>query len=85
LKPITLEWAEKAEADLTTAKREELALPYHPEPGQLREALAALADFAVAFRYPGERATAGMARDALHHASRVRAMARELLRSWRQG
>jgi HEPN domain-containing protein len=57
----------------------DLLVASQPDLAQMREALAVLTEYAVAFRYPGERATPGMAADALRHATRVRNTARELL------
>lgn len=86
MKPMTLEWVEKAEADTPFPKTHDLEalldplVPSHPELTQMHQALAALTDYALAFRYPGERATPGMAADALRLVTRVRTTARALLR-----
>lgn len=57
----------------------DLLVASQPHLEQMRESLAVLTDYAVAFRYPGERATQGMAADALRHVTPVRNAARELL------
>lgn len=57
----------------------DLLLPRYPQMAEMREALAALTGFAVAFRYPGERSTSSMAGSALRNADRVRAAARGIL------
>ena len=57
--PLTLEWIDKAEADLLSALRE------------YREVLERLTSYAVEYRYPGERATQVMAKNATTNAVRI--------------
>jgi HEPN domain-containing protein len=55
-------------------------LPYHASLRPLRRGLAFLTNFAVAVRYPGDRAKKREAQAALRWASRVRSIARAALR-----
>jgi HEPN domain-containing protein len=54
-------------------------LPHHSSLKSLRRGLAFLTNFAVAVRYPGERASKRQAQAALRWAERVRMAARSIL------
>ena len=125
MKPLTREWAGKAEGDYAMLEREgrarknpchdgicfhaqqcaekylkarlseakvdfgkthdlvsllDLVVPMEPLLEPFRRDLAYLSDFAVAFRYPGESATAAQARDAIRRCRAFRSAARRTLK-----